>query len=123
MRPVMERVRDYAIVVGTSGSLFGACVAARHNVPVLGAAVTVGTGAAASAAAFVGLRHALIQDKWEQDVEAISGFAAGAVGFMIGLATGSARAGARLGMASFFVGGISHFAHRWWLHVRLQQGW
>ena len=82
VRPVVERVRDYAILSGAVGGLVGACVSARHDVPMLRYSLAIGGVSGTLAGMFIGLRHALLQDRWEQDSEAISGFTAGALGMV-----------------------------------------
>ena len=121
--PVLERARDFAIAAGGPGSVIGACVAARHEASILTGVVALGGGTAALAAAFIGLRHALLQDRWEQDSEVVSAFAAGALGGTTGLAFSTPTAGVRVGILSFVGGGMLHYAHRWWLHFRLKDGW
>jgi hypothetical protein len=121
VRPVLERVRDYAIVAGGSGGLLGACLAARHGASMFVSIGLFGGSTAAAASGFIGLRYALLQDRWEEDVEAVSGLAAGAIGGIAGGFAGGARGAARTGMVCFFAGGALHFAHRWWLHWRLSR--
>jgi len=119
-RPVWDRARDHAAVFGACGALTGACVAARNDAPVLVNALQFGMPAALTAATFVGLRHALLQGQWEQDREAVSGLAAGALGVAIGSMRSPAW-GARLGAASFVGGSLLHYAHRWWLRSELER--
>ena len=123
VRPVLERIRDYAIVTGTSGGIVGACMAARHEAPLLGSALALGSGFAATATAFLALRHALIQDRWEQDHEVVSGLSAGATGGIAGTALFGPRVGSRVALLSSLAGCTLHYGHRWWLHERLRNGW
>ena len=123
VRPVVERVRDNAIAVGTTGAVIGMCIAARHNAPLLSAGVATGGGAAAASAAFISLRHALIQDKWELDCEPVSGAAAFVIGMSVTSVTRGIQPGVRVGVASFVGASAMHYAHRWWLHQRLRLGW
>ena len=123
VRPVVERVRDYAILSGAVGGLVGACVSARHDVPMLRYSLAIGGVSGTLAGMFIGLRHALLQDRWEQDSEAISGFTAGALGMVTMTLLSGPQAGARAGVACFIGGGFLHYAHRWWLHARLANEW
>lgn len=123
MRPVVERVCDYAALTGSMGGLVGACVAARHEVPILRYMLTVGGGSALLAGSFIGLRHTLLQGRWEQDSEAVSGFTAGTLGLFTVTLLSGAQAGARAGVACAVGGGALHYAHRWWLHARLANEW
>eukprot|EP00322_Chrysochromulina_rotalis_P031136 CAMPEP_0115841098 /NCGR_PEP_ID=MMETSP0287-20121206/7115_1 /TAXON_ID=412157 /ORGANISM="Chrysochromulina rotalis, Strain UIO044" /LENGTH=136 /DNA_ID=CAMNT_0003294737 /DNA_START=52 /DNA_END=459 /DNA_ORIENTATION=+ len=123
VRPVADRVRDYAIICGTAGGLFGACIAARHEAPLLRYVTTVGGGTAFLGGSFIGLREALLQGRWEQDSEAISGFTAGALGMLSISFVSGPRAGVRAGILCALMGSAGHYAHRWWLHTRLQNRW
>ena len=122
-RPVIERVTDYALVTGVAGGVVGACVAARHDAPLLSSACTVGGGGAALVAGFIGLRHALLQDQWEKDNEAVSGLSAAVLGATTGTFLSGPRAGTNAALVCFVGGSALHYAHRWWLHVRLRDGW
>ena len=122
-RPVIDRARDYALLTGAAGSIIGACVAARHDAPMLSSVITVGGGGAALAAGFIGLRHALLQDQWEKDNEAVSGLSAAALGATTATFLAGPRAGTNAAFVCFVGGGVLHYAHRWWLHVRLRDGW
>jgi hypothetical protein len=123
VRPVVERLRDYAIIAGTSGGIAGACLAARHEAPMLGSTLALGGGFAATVTAFLALRHALIQDRWEQDHEMVSAVSAGTTGGIAGTALFGPRTGSRIALASALAGCILHYGHRWWLHERLRNGW
>lgn len=123
VRPVVERVRDYAILYGAVGGLVGACVSARHEVPMLRYTLAVGGVSGTLAGMFIGLRHALLQDRWEQDSEVVSGFTAGALGMVTMTLLSGPQAGARAGVTCFIGGGLLHYAHRWWLHARLANEW
>ena len=122
-RPVIDRARDYALLTGAAGSIIGACVAARHDAPMLSSVITVGGGGAALAAGFIGLRHALLQDQWEKDNEAVSGLSAAALGATTATFLAGPRAGTNAAFVCFVGAGVLHYAHRWWLHVRLRDGW
>ena len=123
VRPVIERVRDYAIVGGVTGGIYGACVAARHEAPILLATACTGGGVAFLAGSFIGLRHALIQGRWEEDNELVSGVTAGALGFVTVSLMSNPRAGARAAALCTLGGSVLHYAHRWWLHARVVKGW
>ena len=119
VRPLSERARDVAGACGACGALTGACLAAQSETLILGGALYGGTGAAALGGSFVALRHGLLQGRWEQDREGVSGLAAGVIGLILGTARGGRRVGAQLGIVTFFGGCGLHYAHRWWLHWRL----
>ena len=117
--PVSARLRDYALLSGACGGAVGACSAASFDTPIAYGFCWVGATWAAAAAAFVGVRHALLQDRWEEDREGVSGVAGavvGGAGAAVRLGRGVALQGAGAGFALGFVG---HFAHRLWLRRRL----
>ena len=99
--PISARLRDYALLSGACGGAVGACSAASFDTPIAYGFCWVGATWAAAAAAFVGVRHALLQDRWEDDREGVSGVALQGAG------------------AGFALGFIGHFAHRLWLRRRL----
>ena len=78
--PVSARLRDYALLSGACGGAVGACSAASFDTPIAYGFCWVGATWAAAAAAFVGVRHALLQDRWEDDREGVSGVAGAVVG-------------------------------------------
>ena len=117
--PVSARLRDYALLSGACGGAVGACSAASFDTPIAYGFCWVGATWAAAAAAFVGVRHALLQDRWEDDREGVSGVAGavvGGAGAAVRLGRGVALQGAGAGFALGFIG---HFAHRLWLRRRL----
>lgn len=123
VRPIFERVRDYAIVSGAVGGLIGACVAARHEVPILRYTLAVGGGSGTFGGMFIALRHTLLQDRWDLDSEAVSGLTAGTLGMVAMTMLSGPQAGARAGFICAMGGGILHYGHRWWLHARLANEW
>lgn len=121
VRPFEERLRDSALAAGALGSFVGACLAARHERSLISGVAWPGASAALLVAAFIGLREAQLQGRWEEDREGVSGLAAGVIGCAIFSKTHGAKAGARAGLAGMFGGAALHYAHRWWLHARLRR--
>ena len=122
-RPLAERARDYAIVVGGSGAFAGACATTVHHGSAFRGAAFVGVPAATIAASFIGLRHLLLQGQFENDKEAVSGLAAGILGLGLGTLRAGPQVGATAGFGAFCAGCVLHHAHRWWLHARLVNNW
>ena len=121
VRPLRERVRDYTIFAGTLGGVFGACRGAQRNLPsvaIVGQAVWVGGHWAAATGGFIGVRELLLQGRWEEDREGVSGVAAAAVGSGMALLHSGPRMAGRAGVASFVCGCSAHYLHRWWLRAR-----
>ena len=123
VRPLPERARDSAIFAGGIGAFAGACFSTlRHSSAFWGMALA-GSGAAAFAAGFVGLRHLIVAGDFRQDSEVVSGMALGTLGMGIRTLAAGRQAGAYAG-ATWFVGGcVLHHAHRYWLHWRLTKGY
>eukprot|EP00965_Chrysotila_dentata_P209398 6185269-Pleurochrysis_carterae.AAC.4 len=118
VRPLHLRLRDHAIAYGTVGAVVGMAHRAAHDAPLLGGCVYVGGSWAASAAAFVGIRHALIKGDWKQDREAVSGVAGAIVGAGVAVVSGNVAMIQRISIAGFMAGFAGHFAHRFWLRYR-----
>ena len=79
VRPFQERWRDTALFAGAWGSLAGACAWTSQHGSAFGGALMGGGGAAAIAATFIGVRQLMLQDRWDEDREAVSGLAAGSI--------------------------------------------
>ena len=119
VRPLPDRARDCALAAGGVGAVWGATVAAAEGGAIPHGAAWVGSRWAAAAAAFIGLRHLILQGDWRNDREAVSAVAAAAVG---GGAAALQRAWRRLRIVSavsFVTGFGGHYLHRWWLRARL----
>ena len=119
VRPLPDRARDYAVAAGVCGGLAGACGAARHGAPVLVGGFHTAMQCGAISAAFIGLRALLLQDRWEEDREGVSGLAAGIIGGGTTALRHGSRAGIIVGAGSFAAGASLHYLHRWWLHTRV----
>lgn len=119
--PISERIRDYSAVSGACGGIVGLCTAAALDAPLLGGFASVGATWATAAAAFVGVRHVLIHDAWEQDREGVSGIA----GATVGCAGATLRIGPHVALqaagAGFVAGFAGHYLHRLWLRRRLDR--
>lgn len=74
------------------------------------------------AASFIGLREVLLQGRWNEDREAVSGLAAAVIGGCSGLRAGP-QVAARTAMVAFVGGCALHHAHRWWLYARIVNEW
>lgn len=123
--PLMERMRDYGILAGTLGGCLRAIHTARHDVPIILSAIWSSGTCAALAATFIGLRHVILQGRWQEDREMISGLALGVVGGGYAIPWMSTRAAGHVALGCFLGGCVAHYAHRWWLHYRLawNMGW
>lgn len=122
VRPWRDRVRDTAIVAGVGGSVSGAVLVYGESASVavmLRGALWAGGHWAIAAAAFVGLRQAMLQDRWQEDREVVSGSAAAFVGAAVGAARGGPRAMGQSALAGFFGGCALHWLHRHWLRHQL----
>ena len=121
VRPLRERLRDYTIFSGTAGGVFGACKGAQRNLPavaIIGQAAWVGGHWAAATGGFIGIRELLLQGRWEEDREGVSGIAAAAVGSGMALVHSGPRMAGRAGVGCFVFGCAAHYLHRWWLRAR-----
>ena len=116
---MQERARDYAIVAAASGGALAAINAGYHGAPVLMNGIKAAALYGAGAASFIGLRHLMLDGRWHEDREGISGLAACLVGGMFGTLRGGVAQGKRSGAAGLLVGCAGHYVHRWWLHARL----
>lgn len=120
IRPLHERVRDYALVSGGGGAVVGATLAAARGGQLLHGATWVGGYWALAASVFVSLRHAILQERWQEDREAVSGIAAATVGAGATTLSGAQRRTVAQTAFLCFLGGFTlHYFHRWWLRARL----
>ena len=79
----------------------------------------MGSGSAALAASFIGLRHTILQGDFRTDTEVVSGIALGTLAACVRTLVAGRQAGATAG-GVWFVGGCAlHHAHRYWLNYRL----
>jgi hypothetical protein len=123
IRPLQDRARDYGILVGGGGSIIGACLSTHQHASAFVGALYGASVGGVLAASFIGLRHALLQGRFEDDREAVSGLAAGTIALTVRTVTAGPRSGAIAGTTWFVGGCVLHHAHRWWLHHRLVKGW
>jgi hypothetical protein len=120
IRPVHERMLDYALVAGSAGGALGATAAAAQGGALLHGAAWVGGHWVMATSVFIGVRHLMIRDNWREDREAVSGVAAATVcAGAVALRSASRRAIAPAGAVGFFSGFALHYLHRWWLRARL----
>eukprot|EP00966_Prymnesium_polylepis_P221332 5120138-Prymnesium_polylepis.1 len=123
--PLQERLRDNAIVASTCGGTYRAIHAARHGAPIVPSALMTAATWGALSAGFIGLRHLILQERWHEDREAVTGMALGVVGGGYSALAMSPRIAGHMALGCFFGGCGLHYAHRWWLHYRLawDMGW
>ena len=121
VRDIVVRLRDNAIVASSCGAFLGACMATRQHASAFSGMMYGGAAGAALATSFIGLRHGLIQGRWEEDREVVSGLSAATIGAVATALrpNSSPPAIARSGLNWFLGGCALHYAHRWWLYYRL----